>query len=201
MNLNIYPKYHPSLEIIAKLVSPLNDILPKRGFKINLFWKGTRKIKNMINGTAPDKKDIHSIMTKCNKPRCKCCTHVNNGNMITSTRTGSSYLIKSDKETCSCDTSEAIYLITCSECKIQYIGETGNTLRTRLTGHRSTINTQKDLPVARHFNEHESQGLEITLLEKSDHTSNEESRKKREQHWIFQFMTDHPYGLNEKLSL
>ena len=40
-----------------------------------------------------------------------------------------------------CKTKNLVYLIQCSNCGLQYVGETKNPLHIRMNGHRSDINT------------------------------------------------------------
>ena len=51
-----------------------------------------------------------------------------------------------------CGSENIIYLITCTRCGIQYVGETVNTLRFRMNAHRQSIKDNKDTLVAIHFN-------------------------------------------------
>ena len=55
-------------------------------------------------------------------------------------------------DTITCTTPNIIYLISCRVCNIQYVGETKNSLKKRIYGHRSTIKTGRlDTPVGCHF--------------------------------------------------
>ena len=51
-----------------------------------------------------------------------------------------------------CQTSNCIYLITCSHCGIQYVGQTKNKLLTRFNSHHYDIVHNSDTTVPRHFN-------------------------------------------------
>ena len=51
-----------------------------------------------------------------------------------------------------CGSENIIYLITCTKCGIQYVGETVNTLRFRMNAHRQSIKDKKETLVANHFN-------------------------------------------------
>jgi hypothetical protein len=102
-----------------------------------------------------------------------------------------------------CGSENIIYLITCTRCGIQYVGETVNTLRFRMNAHRQSIKDNKDTLVAMHFNstcslDHFSvQPIEII----SGNGRNEKSakqRKLREAFWIKELRTIYPYGLNDR---
>ncbi|PJG57295.1 hypothetical protein, partial [Aeromonas cavernicola] len=75
--------------------------------------------------------------------------------------------------------------------------ETGNSLRTRLTGHLSNIRRGvQNRPVSRHFQEHGSYSLKILGLETNINWTNKQ-RKRAERRWIETLQTYSPYGLNE----
>ena len=69
-----------------------------------------------------------------------------------------------------CQTCNCIYLITCSHCGTQYVGQTKNKLLTRFNSHFYDINHNSDPTVARHFNKcppqnpAKSDGLSISVL-------------------------------------
>ena len=74
-------------------------------------------------------------VTKCNRPNCGVCAYL---------MTDNHYLFKCGKKfkvktSMPCGTKNLIYLIQCSGCQEEYIGETGDTLRHRLTVHRQQI--------------------------------------------------------------
>ncbi len=50
-----------------------------------------------------------------------------------------------------CNTENIIYCIQCLACKKRYVGQTGDTLRTRFNNHKSEIRNKKDKPLASHF--------------------------------------------------
>ena len=50
-----------------------------------------------------------------------------------------------------CNTENLIYSIQCLGCKSHYVGQTGDTLRTRFNNHKSEIRTKKDKPLSSHF--------------------------------------------------
>ena len=58
-----------------------------------------------------------------------------------STTTGAQFRVKA---TADCGTSNVVYLIECRRCAFQYVGETENALRVRLTGHRSDLKAPKN---------------------------------------------------------
>ena len=104
---------------------------------------------------------------RCGQPRCKVCTHIKTGVTFHSSTTNQEFRVKA---TADCRTKNVVYLIQCAQCSIQYIGETENALRVRLTLHQSDINHLRlDRPVAHHFNQlhHSLNDLKIMVVEKN----------------------------------
>ena len=50
-----------------------------------------------------------------------------------------------------CQTSDVVYIVSCSLCHQLYIGETYRTLGERAREHRDSINQKRNTPVANHF--------------------------------------------------
>ena len=102
------------------------------------------------------------------------------------------------KATANCRAKIVVYLIECTKCLIQYVGETENALRTRLIGHWSNINHQRlDRPVAQQFNQqhHSLKDLTIMVIEKI-HREDVNYRKQKESYWIETIKSLSPNGLN-----
>ena len=66
----------------------------------------------------------------------------------------------------SCKTFNVVYLIECRRCGLQYVGETGQPLHTRMNGHRFDITHGriKESPVATHFNTTGYTVADLTVL-------------------------------------
>lgn len=100
----------------------------------------------------------------------------------------------------SCSSNNIVYLITCSLCRIQYVGETSRTLAKRLTEHRYSIKLRKNTPIAVHFcsTNHSSNHLRAIAIEQiPNDIKSAHMRKKREQYWQKLLGTKFPQGLNE----
>ena len=65
--------------------------------------------------------------------------------------TGKSYKVL-DKWVLTCSTASIVYLITCRRCDIQYVEETGQPLRKRMSNHRASIKNLQPQPFYKHFN-------------------------------------------------
>ena len=117
-----------------------------------------------------------------------------------SSQTGRTYIVPQGG---SCESSNLVYLITCSVCTKQYVGQTLRPLRERLREHFRYITQKTDQqPLGRHFAQPNHNGLQIQVqileyiqtpprLERT-----KQLREDREKHWIHQLRSIEPFGLN-----
>lgn len=97
------------------------------------------------------------------------------------------------------NTNNNIYLITCRKCQKQYVGQTKNSVKTRMQAHRHNIlhGLKKDTYLVSHFQRHGITNMFTTSLEQNPNWTLEE-RLSKERIWIRKLNTIYPYGLNEK---
>ena len=105
------------------------------------------------------------------------------------------------KHCMTCQTSNCLYLLTCSKDKLQYVGETGRTVAKRFAEHRDSIHQETtSTPVGQHFQEagHRQEADSIMLPIIKLKTDNVWVRKALEK----KFINDHDMidnGLNKYL--
>lgn len=107
-----------------------------------------------------------------------------------------------------------VYQISCRICESKYIGETSQTLRARINGHKDSIRREKNTLLYKHFRKDEEHRnrtieelLEIQIVEKIYDLDKEEQLDKkfterrlmREYYWMVTLFTVYPYGLNDKV--
>ena len=80
--------------------------------------------------------DHEYTVSKCMDQRCGTCSYITEGSNYNFS--GRNFKINANM---SCDTRDVIYVITCPGCNEYYIGETSNTLRSRVRVHKQHINT------------------------------------------------------------
>ena len=95
----------------------------------------------------------------------------------------------------SCDTTGAIYLLDCTKCGKQYIGETGTSVRARMKRHRNTQKTAVDRPIYDHLKKHNAT-FEIFTITIIDQVKDMRARKAKEMEYIQLMKTKVPFGLN-----
>jgi hypothetical protein len=83
----------------------------------------------------------------CGDKRCKCCKHMQHSSSYTSKVTGKQYTIFCSVN---CKSANVIYIIECSVCGLQYVGESKQPFHKRLNGHRSDLTKKTFLPVSQH---------------------------------------------------
>lgn len=95
--------------------------------------------------------------------------------------------------------TNCVYVLLCKKCSLKYVGETKNSLLTRLVQHRYNIRHKKELHtlVVQHFLLHGLESLRIAGLQRSEAWTDWE-RKKMERRWIYLLGTREPDGLNMK---
>ena len=201
---------------LIDIIKNLRPILNQLEIRIPIYWRRTKNIKdmlvksnilekqpnippNIVTTISDDNRNrkIQKRTHKCYKIGCKTCPMINTSREYKSVVTGLSYFIKSAT---TCRSSNVVYLIGCSLCQRQYVGETKCQLNTRLAGHRTCIkhSSKYPNPVATHFNICGIKNLTIQALESC---SSDKERKRREMFYISQLVTDSPHGINEDYAM
>ena len=140
----------------------------------------------------------------CNRlSTCRYCPLLNTSGSFISKGDNLTY---NSKININCQTCNCIYLITCSCCGTQYVGQTKNKILTRFNSHFFDINHNNDTTVARHFNRcppqkpAKTEGLCISVLSfirsPPDTKSAQIERDMEEKRWIHRLSSVVPRGLN-----
>lgn len=92
-----------------------------------------------------------------------------------------------------------VYLITCMKCNKQYVGQTKNSIKTRLQAHRYNIlhNRKRHTHLVSHFRRHGIRKMRTIGLEHNPNWSLQH-RLFKERQWINRLQSTFPFGLNEK---
>ncbi|CAN7986166.1 unnamed protein product, partial [Ixodes hexagonus] len=120
----------------------------------------------------------------CQKSRCKICRQMCSTDIVSSTNSTFRHKIKGDVD---CDSENVVYLIECSTCKEQYIGQTMTAFRLRFNNHKADVKCKPNLPVSRHFSQpgHLITNASVTILQNGFRTS--QDREIRESYLIHKF--------------
>ena len=102
----------------------------------------------------------------------------------------------------SCKMKNAIYAIKCLKCKIHYVGETKQMVKSRFLQHRrDVISNKKGTFMVKHFNQphHSWEDMEIKILDCTDGDDKVKLRTK-EYNWIKILTSAFPWGMNDSIS-
>jgi len=190
-------------KIVFKKCSTLNKILvsttyPPRQWATSGRIGNSKSISHLTNVGNNRLGIFDQLLTyiskPCGKARCLTCRMISRTPVFTSTTRNTTHKLKNNFD---CSSSNVIYLITCKRCDIQYVGETGSTLRERFNNHRSCISLNKLTPIGIHFNSihHNIKDLMITPIEALSN-NNKSDRLIREVYWQLLLGTIFPQGLN-----
>ncbi|XP_066446889.1 uncharacterized protein [Eleutherodactylus coqui] len=143
---------------------------------------------------------------KC-KPECKACKYMKEDTIVSSYRTEKKYEIS---QRIGCNSSYVVYLISCTSCRLQYVGCTIGKLKGRIFKHISDASNKlarSPSAVSKHFFEvHEGnlctlefRGI-LIVEEPSRRETRQQLLRNQEAFWIWNLNTIHPNGLNRKLN-
>jgi hypothetical protein len=193
--------FHPGVTNIKNIWEKNLNILkqhPETAFladhKLTVAFRRPRNIKDHLVRSDIKQKNMEPGSHPCREPKCLTCPFMLNTKEYTSHYTKSSYKIKG---AFNCQSTDIIYLISCKQCGIQYVGQSGTTINRRMVGHRFDIRHEQDKPISNHFgpnNKHSTNNLKITIIDNG--TQNITTRIRRETAHIRQLMTMEPYGPN-----
>ena len=132
-------------------------------------------------------------LQRCYKP-CNICPYVLNSKEICSSKTKEKFEMKGYY---TCNTTGVIYLITCTKCKMQYVGQTGGKLVDRVKEHLYYIGKKKEA-TGSHFSEtkHNNSDLRVQIIGKVI-PNTPQVRLEREEFCIRKLHTKTPSGMNK----
>ena len=138
-----------------------SSIFPPKWWSDSNFSNSSNIIHREI---VPQQMSSKMSCKSCNGKRCQTCNFLTNSSSFRSTTYNKTFQIKTE---CNCGTKDFVYLITCIKCNIQYVGESGQSLRDRMNNHKSTIIANKKTAIAIHFNSplHTFNDLSVIIIE------------------------------------
>ena len=156
------------------------------------FSKPTSVGRNAVD-VQTQTNNVSCVACVCGSVRCKTCKHVVQGSTFKSNVTRKSYTIVSSNCSMTCATDNVIYLISCKRCGIQYVGETGQTLRKRLNNHRNRLKNMTNLYLYHHFNSDGHSEEDISIMPIEEITTSDKDvnaiRLEREDYWCRELCT------------
>ena len=128
----------------------------------------------------------------------------NAANVVDICNTRHRILVRSPENSTKYFSANIIYILECSVCCLQYVGESKQPFHKRLTGHRSDLTKKSFLPVSQHFglSDHSLEDFNRIKILVIKHVQNclwsDFERENRERFWIKELRVLHPDGINRK---
>ena len=124
-------------------------------------------------------------VTKCKRPNCGVCAYLTEGSEF-HFKNGFTFKIKNNF---TCASGNLIYVITCKGCKEEYIGQTGMTIRSRMTVHRQQIRdaSTRKITLSEHIDMcagHSLPNFNIFPIYQCSDSTTEDQRINKEQQFI-----------------
>ena len=146
-------------------------------------------ITGLIN--TPEKQKYRCVPCKDSRRKsCLTCERINHTNTVTS----SDQVTLKIRGNFNCQSTNAVYCLTCHCCGKKYIGETSQTINLRMRGHESNIRNWRKHernPVAQHFGTRNLNEKQYSL-EVLDQEIDKNKRNRLEKSWIFLINTITP---------
>ena len=187
-------EYHPNIQNLVPTVhEKFEKILLQEPSNKNIYpeppmiaFKRPPNLKDMITrASIAGPNNSEPGMQNCPDLKCPVHPHINTSKTVFSLRKNRQLFDVT--KTFNCKDHNIVYLISCkkTDCKAQYVGETGRTFQERAKEHiRSVIQTIEG-PISNHFshNGHSETHLSFQILEKCKYVDTA-FRRERENHYI-----------------
>ena len=161
-----------------------------------------------VNAKGWIKPPMCSSISCCNSRNCLCCKSLNTNCVFKSYATGCTFAFTNPSGfNLNCKSNFVIYLVSCSRCGRQYVGQTRQALHKRLNGHRSSIvNDKLSTYLCQHFNSsgHSFSDFSIQIVDCVDASSItfDEAVSElniKEDYYMKVLNTFFPIGLNDRV--
>ncbi|CAN7976810.1 unnamed protein product, partial [Ixodes persulcatus] len=160
-------------ERLAKVITTVLRVVYRRSRNIKDSLVRSKITATESTGSRP-----------CGKSGCGVCPHVTPRNSIEITNSNFTNKIYGNLN---CDTSNVVYLLQCSTCGAQYVGQTETPFRLRFNNHRSHAKSNPTLPVSKHVSDpkHSFDKLQVTFLQSG--FKSDRDREQKESYLIHKF--------------
>ena len=125
----------------------MNKVLSN--FKLIISKRQPNNLKRLLTKAKFNHDSNHEVK-RCNRPNCGLCIHHLESNSF-EFKCGKRFFVY---ESMTCEVKNVVYVMKCRGCGDEYIGETGNFLRRRVTVHNQQIRdpNTRILFVSEHLN-------------------------------------------------
>lgn len=171
-----------------------NNTKTNKAFNHNL-----NKWVNVDRWAATHNTIINKCVTNNVECRCLCCKVLKCDTVFSSNVTGKQFIFGKEGNF-SCKSCNLIYLISCSDCGKQYVGQTTQAVHVRLNAHRSCVSRNTNTILYKHFNDngHNFSNATIQIIDYvEEYTKTDLDHL--ENFWIGILSTAFPLGLNDRI--
>ena len=180
--------YHPYFRPINKIVKNLQILLNKDPHLNQIFsasplisYVQPPNLKLLLTSASLPNESFITGTFPCKSPKCHLYPNINTNPTIT----GPNGVPIKIFGNFSCNSFNVLYAISCNLCsKAIYIGETSNSIRQRMNGHRSDIKHNRNKSVAKHFNKPDHTLDNLAVIQKVKGKTKQQ-REVEEQKIIF----------------
>ena len=134
----------------------------------------------------------------CGRKRCQCCKMITPAAVTVKSSSGTTVRMNQNTD---CTTEKVVYLISCSSCNKQYVGDTKGPLNKRMNDHRHDRRHRRFYrsPTAEHFCSADLDFLSHASVYCPEHNKecSDSTRKLCESYWIRRLNTLCPFGINK----
>ncbi|CAM4618796.1 unnamed protein product [Lepidochelys olivacea] len=171
--------FSPQLKPLQRIIKDLQPILKADptlsqilGDRPVLAYRQPPNLKQILtNNHIPHNRTTNPGTYPCNKARCQLCPHIYSGDTIP----GPNHISHTIRGSFTCTSANVIYAIMCQQGpSAMYIGQTGQSLRKRINGHKSDVkNYNIHKPVGEHFNlsGHAITDMKVAILKQENFKS------------------------------
>ena len=195
------PAHQDVTNIIQNSLFLLENARPKihHEYKYIVTARRSRNFRDLLTSSTLSDRPTTTRTKRgsqpCGRPRCSICQHVKTTDSVTSHSTGKSVRLPANTN---CTTIDAVYMIECRACGIQYVGQTSDSILTRLRQHLRDIRMNDEYKaVSVHFNSEGHSPNDVIILG-LDTATDLNARLRLEEAWIHVMNTIQPRGLNQR---
>ena len=190
-NVNLVLTHSASAPKVANILKKHHNILIQSDRLKGIFtepprvvYRRSRNLRDTLTSSKINKRSNYGGCQPCSKPRCKVCPHMTSSHSVTSSASNFSLRINGDF---TCDSANVIYMLECSTCRKQYIGQTETSFRLRFNNHRAHASNLPHLPLSKHVQMpgHSFEKIKATILQSGFKTHHD--REVRESYLINKF--------------
>ena len=207
-NPNIRKFIHQNWNIIEN-TEELNNIFPEKPL---IGFRRLPNLRNMLTSNTiayppTQKQSIKELPPVCTRlGKCTYCPLIQKRDSFSSnyTKTVHKTINLPPKHRLTCEIYNIIYLIECTKCNKQYVGETSRQFRKRIYEHiASAKNSNKIItPVSKHFStkNHSYKNMQFSVIQWLGNENNPNMTVKRkavENSYIWNIPTVAPIGINQ----